>query len=185
MQDNDWRGTGADRFGPVAVSCGATLFRSNPVIRLLIAAGVVLVVGVVLWFVWLGPELANGRSERAAVQGLAGYDAAETTWSGRVLILQLKDADDAALQKLSQIDLPELRILRLRGCTFTPGGLSTLQSFTQIVELDLQGTPVDEAGRDVLAALKHLERLNVRQTGLKFDDVQKLEQSLPDASLRY
>lgn len=153
--------------------------------RLLIAAGVLLAAGALVWFAWLGPELDRGKEERAASGKINGFDSVETTWSGRVLVLTIKNGDDRTLQQIAEADLPQLRILKLHACQFTPQGLATLQKLPQIVELDLQETPLTPEGRDELAQLKHLERLKVRQTGLTFDDVKRLEKALPQTSIRY
>ena len=63
------------------------------------------------------------------------------------------------------------------------GVVRTLQEFTQLESLDLDGTRVTDAGLAALGQLKHLQRMNLQSTAVTNQGLAGLRQAVPGCSI--
>ena len=145
----------------------------------------VTIVAAVAWFAWLGPETARGRREQAAVNGLKGVVAIDTTWTGVVVEVHLKDADGAVLKNLTELKLPDLASVKAGNCKFTDDDFAIFAEFPRLQYLSFASTPVSDAAVTHLCKLKKLERLVLQDAGVDFKDIDRLEKAVPGINITY
>jgi hypothetical protein len=128
--------------------------------------------------IWLWFEWRSGARQQAQLEGLP-FAGEALTWSGRVRGLRLTEASDSDIDKLAELELPDLRQLQLTDCSITLKGLQTVASLGPLVELNLRGTPLPKEAVDVLLRIPTLEKLDVTRCGLPLEGVQRLEKEVP------
>jgi hypothetical protein len=93
---------------------------------------------------------------------------------------KLTDAGLAPLKKL-----PDLRSLDVMDAKVTDKGLAHLAECAKLEELNLSGTRVTDAGLPHLAKLTGLKTVRLNRTDVTREGVEKLQEALPKAAVRY
>lgn len=150
---------------------------------LLIAAALLALVIAGLWFAWLAPALRAGREQQDAARGIRGFQNLKSKWNGAVWAVHYKGIGDAEIRQLVKLDLPDLILLQVTGSQLSDDSFAALGKLSQLQELNLWGTKVTAAGLKHLAALTHLRKLNLTDCGVTFEDVKRLQKSLPDTRI--
>jgi hypothetical protein len=107
------------------------------------------------------------RVDVSSVQGLRRL---------RLLKLEYATVDVDSLGKLQGISSIEHLSLRYSNCT---GEFGTLKKFSQLTNLNLQGTRIGDQHVPILAEMKQLQMLDVQDTHLSEDGLRELELALP------
>ncbi len=123
------------------------------------------------------------------------------------LSLEYCNADGTTLEAISALD--KLNAVNLSGTAITDADLKHLTNLTSLEKLDLSSTDIDGSGLvaltelpaitflrlsrteigansiDILKRFKHLQTLDVAKTLLTADEVERLQNQLPDTDVRY
>ena len=91
---------------------------------------------------------------------------------------------DAGVQSIASVT--ELRELRLNGTGVTSRGLESLKSLAKLERLNLQGCRrLRDDASTILAGLKQLRELDLKDSGLTEPAVVRLRAALPDCRVLY
>lgn len=135
---------------------------------------------------WAGWQVVGGVRQRAALASLGEeVDGRRLTWSGRVQGVRLTGADDESLLTLSDLSLPDLRVLQLTDCEFSMDAIRRLPRFRRLVELNLRGTPLPPSSAEILQQFTTLQRLDVTRCGFTSEQAAAIQAALPEARVAH
>ena len=138
----------------------------------------------IVWIYWIGPQLETGRKDQQAASSLPGFVGQTTNWAGRTAGVHLARTDRAGVLQLAELQLQRLQLLQLVDCDLLDEDLEVLGRLGQLVELNLQGTPITDAGLKHLVPMRQLRRVWLRDTQVTFEGLKWLEKARPNLQIK-
>ena len=152
--------------------------------RRIIHTSMAIVAVAIVWIYWIGPQREAGRKDQQAAGALPGFVGQTSNWVGRTTGVHLAHTDRAGVLQLAELQLQRLQLLQLIDCELLDEDLEILSRLGQLVELNLQGTPITDAGLKHLVPMRQLRRVRLRDTQVTFEGLKWLEKERPNLQIK-